>query len=137
MPEQTTWLIGAAEHCDFVFDVPTVSGEHCIISLDDSRYSLTDLNSTNGTFVNGNQISSVQSVTPEDEICLGTITLFSWSLLGEKSSQRIIRIGRAADNDIVFDDPSVSLNHAQIISKASRNVIQDLCSTRGRYQFTG
>src|SRR5262245_32167782 len=45
---------------------------------------------------------------------------------------RTIRIGRAPDNDVVLDYPSVSTNHARIVQDgAGRLVIEDLGSTNG------
>ncbi len=131
MSDEKSWLIGAADNCDFVFDVPTVSGEHCRITKDQAGYLLTDLQSTNGTYVNGTRVQTSTIVTPDDEIRMGAVTLFPWSLVGEKPRQRIVRIGRSSTCDIVFDEPSVSLYHAQIISKDGQSIIQDLESTNG------
>lgn len=48
--------IGRHQHNDIVLEHPTVSGEHAVIAtiLDDSY--LEDLNSTNGSFVNGHRV---------------------------------------------------------------------------------
>ena len=44
--------IGRDASNDFVVDHPTVSSRHCRIEYQDGRYSIVDLGSTNGTFVN-------------------------------------------------------------------------------------
>jgi transcriptional regulator with GAF, ATPase, and Fis domain len=45
--------IGRAESNDFRLNDPAVSRQHCIIQQADGLYELTDLDSHNGTFVNG------------------------------------------------------------------------------------
>jgi pSer/pThr/pTyr-binding forkhead associated (FHA) protein len=44
-----------------------------------------------------------------------------------------VRIGRAPDNDIVIDDPTVSGAHAELRDEAGRWVVTDLGSTNGTY----
>ncbi len=46
--------IGRKEHCMVCIPNNTLSGEHCEIILRNGRLYLHDLNSTNGTFLNGN-----------------------------------------------------------------------------------
>jgi pSer/pThr/pTyr-binding forkhead associated (FHA) protein len=57
---------------------PTVSNIHCEIFIDDSGNKfLTDLNSTNGTFVNGKKIQNFVKLEKQDIIKLGN-TVFNW-----------------------------------------------------------
>jgi hypothetical protein len=44
-----------------------------------------------------------------------------------------VRIGRAPDNDIVIDDPTVSSAHAELRDEGGRWVVSDLGSTNGTY----
>jgi pSer/pThr/pTyr-binding forkhead associated (FHA) protein len=44
-----------------------------------------------------------------------------------------VRIGRAPDNDIVIDDPTVSSAHAELRDEGGRWVVTDLDSTNGTY----
>jgi len=48
--------IGRAPHNDLVIDSPGVSAEHAVIATVDNDYVLEDLNSTNGTQINGQPI---------------------------------------------------------------------------------
>ena len=48
--------IGRAPRADFVVDAALVSRIHCRLTLDDSGLGVEDLESTNGTFVNGRKI---------------------------------------------------------------------------------
>ncbi|MDE2294293.1 MAG: FHA domain-containing protein [Gammaproteobacteria bacterium] len=51
--------IGRAADCEIVVDGPSVSRQHALIHLDREGAVLEDLNSTNGTFVNGRRILRV------------------------------------------------------------------------------
>ena len=44
-----------------------------------------------------------------------------------------VRIGRAPDNDIVIDDPTVSSAHAELWDESGHWVVSDLGSTNGTY----
>jgi len=43
----------------------------------------------------------------------------------------VIRVGRAADNDVVLDYPMISEHHARILGSGRERVIEDLGSTNG------
>lgn len=45
----------------------------------------------------------------------------------------MIRIGKADDNDVVFDDPHVSRYHARLIKQEGAWLLEDLSSTNGTY----
>jgi pSer/pThr/pTyr-binding forkhead associated (FHA) protein len=52
--------MGRAPRADFVVDTPLVSRVHCRFTLSESdELELEDLNSTNGTFVNGEKVTKV------------------------------------------------------------------------------
>jgi pSer/pThr/pTyr-binding forkhead associated (FHA) protein len=53
----------------------TVSERHASIKWDKSSYKITDLRSTNGTFVNGRRVSGVTILKPGDKIRLGKFVL--------------------------------------------------------------
>jgi len=81
-----TWVIGAAPHCDIVVDAPTVSGTHCRLTRRDGDYSLEDLGSTNGTFVNGTRIGAQVAVTRSDQVFLGARVPLPWPVLPDSPS---------------------------------------------------
>ncbi len=49
--------VGRAPRADFVVDAPLVSRLHCRLTLQDDGVLVEDLESTNGTFVNGQRVS--------------------------------------------------------------------------------
>ena len=63
-------MIGKAESVDVKILLPTVSRVHAKIWRDEEQYYLRDLDSRNGTFVNGNQISGKNNcrILPGDEV---------------------------------------------------------------------
>ncbi len=53
--EKTT--IGSAVECDVQLDDEFVSKRHCSLHLEKNAYTITDLDSANGTFVNGRRVA--------------------------------------------------------------------------------
>jgi hypothetical protein len=69
------FMIGRAEGNDFKIDLNTVSKQHAkIVFSEDRTYTLTDLNSSNGTSVNGQKITSIK-LKSGDTIELGGIII--------------------------------------------------------------
>ena len=64
-PELT---VGRRSGCDIRLDFENVSGKHCVLQLINGLWSVRDLGSTNGTSINGAQLSSQQTIMPEDEL---------------------------------------------------------------------
>ena len=54
---------------------PTVSAAHSLVSLREGRWWVEDLNSRNGTYVNGARIVRPQTANPGDVIGVGRIQL--------------------------------------------------------------
>lgn len=69
--EKDVITIGALEDNDLVLDDATVSRNHCSISIRDDEYIIVDLDSTNGTFVDGVRIREAW-LRPDMRIRLGT-----------------------------------------------------------------
>ncbi len=68
---KNTIFIGRSQENDLVLPVPSVSKRHARLLIKDGRYVIMDLNSTNGTFVNGRQINGPLVVKPNDIISIG------------------------------------------------------------------
>jgi pSer/pThr/pTyr-binding forkhead associated (FHA) protein len=70
--------IGRLPSNDIVLNDPTVSKYHAILRIDKAGVTLTDLNSTNGTFVNGNRVEDSIQLNELDIVKLGLV-LFDWN----------------------------------------------------------
>lgn len=67
--------VGRATSADIVVIEPEISREHFVLSLGSGGYSIQDIGSTNGTMVNGEQLTGPRLITMEDIIQIGkTIT---------------------------------------------------------------
>lgn len=69
--------IGRAEHCDMILDDPTVSREHALVQHQSGFFSLRDLGSSNGTFLNGKRlvVGASSSIRSGDRIKIGKVML--------------------------------------------------------------
>ncbi|MGI8714839.1 MAG: FHA domain-containing protein [Solirubrobacteraceae bacterium] len=67
-------LVGRHPVCDIVLDDLSVSRRHARLRFRDGRWVLQDLESTNGTLVNGESVGRCQ-LRPGDEVHLGDVRL--------------------------------------------------------------
>jgi pSer/pThr/pTyr-binding forkhead associated (FHA) protein len=61
-------VVGRRPTCDVCLDFENVSGKHCVLRFMNGFWHARDMGSTNGTFVNGQKISSDQVLMPEFEL---------------------------------------------------------------------
>ena len=60
-------VIGRAENCDIVLRFANVSSRHCLLTLRDGYWIVTDLDSRNGTKINGSRVTR-KRIDPEDRL---------------------------------------------------------------------
>ena len=65
-------VIGRKSDCNIILKDSQVSGHHCSVTRRGGSFYVTDMGSTNGTIVNGIQISSETELKSGDLIMLGT-----------------------------------------------------------------
>ncbi|MCP2239380.1 FHA domain-containing protein [Thermoanaerobacterium thermosaccharolyticum] len=63
--------IGRADDCDIVVENPYVSSKHAMIRKKGKKFVIQDLNSTNGTYVNGKRVKNIARIKNNDVIKLG------------------------------------------------------------------
>lgn len=74
--------LGGAAPADIVLDIPTVSSRHCSLKVEENGVIVTDLESTNGTSVNGEDLKagSPTKVEPGSVIVFGDSHLAAFTL---------------------------------------------------------
>lgn len=142
-----SFTIGRSLENDMVLDDPAVSNRHCMIQLAGGDIRLVDLNSANGTIVDGNRIAGSVSLNSGSKIEVGRarITFFSETVPGQRLiitgpdmeettlilGEETLAVGRVASNDLVLSHSGVSNFHMQITSVDKGYRVQDLGSTNG------
>ena len=66
--------VGRATRADFIVDAPLVSRLHCRLTAGAAELEVVDLESTNGTFVNGERVSRAL-LKRGDRLCVGRVEM--------------------------------------------------------------
>jgi ABC-type multidrug transport system ATPase subunit/pSer/pThr/pTyr-binding forkhead associated (FHA) protein len=145
-------VVGREEPADIVLPYPMVSTRHLELRLSKGGLQIRDLGSTNGTFVDGHQVTPRVWVSAGQSLCLGSFKIpparlsawlaelqFTPSQVRERLATAsvpkdgAIVLGRAPDCDVVVDAAQVSWHHARIISKQGEWTVLDLGSANGTF----
>jgi pSer/pThr/pTyr-binding forkhead associated (FHA) protein len=70
---QPEFLIGRGADCDLRLRTRSVSRHHCLIRLGTDEAFVTDLGSSNGTYLNGQPVRSQSTLHTGDELQVGSI----------------------------------------------------------------
>ena len=70
---QKDTIVGRRRDCDLRILSAEVSRRHCVLSIDDGYVNVEDLDSINGTFVNGSRVVGRQVVRPGDHLQIGPL----------------------------------------------------------------
>jgi ABC-type multidrug transport system ATPase subunit/pSer/pThr/pTyr-binding forkhead associated (FHA) protein/ABC-type multidrug transport system permease subunit len=142
LPVEATLEFGRDPSCAVPLDDERVSWRHLRIEPHDGQLALHDLDSKNGTFLNGRRMDPGPVYVGVDALVQvgGTRARLRRALLdgheGQGSFRRIpirgrtLRIGRAPDNDVVLEEPNVSWHHAELRSGSTPTIV-DLGSRNG------
>lgn len=69
-------VIGRSSYCTLVLEHPSVSRVHASIRLIEGKLELTDLGSSNGTFVRGVRIKEPTIVEPSGDVRVGSLPIW-------------------------------------------------------------
>lgn len=149
--------IGRAPENSIPIDDNEASRFHCSIKPDAGGYVVFDMNSTNGTFVDGVKVSGSQVLQSGDIVKVGNtefafeiriqeavesltmkaIARVVWDEGGQAKMQNIqsegMTIGRSSENDLPLIDLDVSRIHCKIVPHKTGFIVVDLDSTNGTY----
>ena len=93
-------IIGRADDCDIAIDNLAISRHHAILEKRDNIFTINDLDSNNGTFVNGQIINEATDLNFGDEIGIGKhVLVFDSHARKAKSLQTPQTAGIQADMD--------------------------------------
>ena len=129
--------VGRSSSMDETVNDVNVSRRHCqIIQHDNGKYSVVDLGSFNGTYVNGHRIIGEERLVYGDVVRIGN-TVLRWEEFFNPCNNRLrtISIGRGGKNDLnMAHDKNVSQTHCQIVCfDDGTYAIEDLGSKNGTY----
>jgi ABC-type multidrug transport system ATPase subunit/pSer/pThr/pTyr-binding forkhead associated (FHA) protein/ABC-type multidrug transport system permease subunit len=134
--------IGRDPACGLPIEDERASWRHLRISTEDGEVELVDLESKNGTFVNGRRIDSgPMRITADALIQLGGTRARLRRVSPPAADElgrfrrvpihgRLLRIGRAPDNDVRLEEPNISWHHAQLRPGGPPTIV-DLGSRNG------
>jgi pSer/pThr/pTyr-binding forkhead associated (FHA) protein len=79
--QNNTITVGRSHKNDVILNLPYVSEHHLQLFRDkDGNIFITDLDSAEGTFINGVRLNGIALLNPKDKVKLGT-ELFQWNTL--------------------------------------------------------
>ena len=84
----TVTIIGRKHDCDLCIPLMGVSRRHCEINQDNGRLKIRDLDSRNGTYLNGKKVSE-SLINPGDRVSVGPLD-FTVSLKEQPDKQQQI-----------------------------------------------
>ncbi|MGW2402178.1 FHA domain-containing protein [Kitasatospora sp. NPDC001664] len=146
---------------EIVFSDPRVSWHHAVLHVDGDHWALDDTGSTNGTWASGERVSHLD-LAPGSTLRFGSAQDGPYATLAalpeptrtvrapsaltritgsyrpptrvQRLPERVVRIGRSEDNDLVLDDLSVSRHHAELRARPDgRYEIADVGSHNGTF----
>lgn len=134
--------IGRDPACDLPVEDERASWRHFCLTVESGDVFLRDLDSKNGTYLNGQRVGDGPSrISSEALVQFGSTRVRlrrKTAPVGEKLGSfrrvpiqgRLLRIGRAPDNDVCLEEPNVSWHHAQL-RPGNPPTLEDLGSRNG------
>ncbi|MBZ0303793.1 MAG: FHA domain-containing protein [Anaerolineae bacterium] len=110
--EKDAVVIGRGEESDLTLDERQISRQHIRIFKDSSKYFVEDLESKNGTWLNGNQFKGIRQLSDGDEIHLALVV-------------RIQFVGSGATAPLPFEPPMSIGGRLRLDREARRVFIDD------------
>ncbi len=75
LQENQSVVIGRSRDCELPIAAPEASRRHCEITHEGDQFLVKDLDSTNGTFVNGEPLLAPRTLRPGDRIEIGNFAI--------------------------------------------------------------
>ncbi len=104
-------IIGRSPDCDIAIDNTAISRKHASIEFKDGEYFLTDLQSSNGTFLNGERIQEPQVLKPGDSIGIAKFNLI-FQETPQAEVQKLMSDGADLEATVVVDAEKMAQSFA-------------------------
>lgn len=146
------FTVGRSETADIQLHSDVISRIHAYITkTGENKYSISDNNSLNGTFINGRPISDETVISGDDTIKIGKFKFKindyindaqaveqkfaekGINLIDKLKQKNEIIIGRGAEADIIINDNLVSRKHTKVTLENGKYFVSDLTSTNGTF----
>ncbi|APZ94790.1 FHA domain-containing protein [Fuerstiella marisgermanici] len=87
-------VIGRGADCNLRLSAPQVSRRHCFLRISEDSATVTDLESSNGTYLNGQRLTSSKRYTLEDgaSLAIGPVQ-FTIRVLSEVLAPEVLEVG--------------------------------------------
>lgn len=108
--------IGRGAECDVTIDNTAISRRHVSLSLLNGVYFVSDLGSTNGTFVKGKKITTDEMVSSDEEIEFGKFRLVQAPDVVEAANLAC----SVASRDMDMEDATIFVNNSADKAQARR-----------------
>ncbi len=129
-------LLGRGPLADLELDDPAASRRHALITLRDGRCFLSDLESGNGTYLNGRRLTTPEALTDGDQLRLGS-TVFEFHERGDRGrDERSVSRVSILESDL--EDPgskSVILPLAGLRSHGATRFAEEVSRVQRRLDF--
>jgi pSer/pThr/pTyr-binding forkhead associated (FHA) protein len=148
--EQLPLTVGRHRTADIILSCPSVSRRHAQLDRLGGEYWITDLDSTNGTWVNGRRIADSHRLGEGDIVRIGdrdgnSVSLTFYSSSPQPASHTLSLgtldlgslpsyvLGRDPNCQVHLNHPTVSRQHARLDRTGSQHSIRDLGSDNGTF----
>jgi pSer/pThr/pTyr-binding forkhead associated (FHA) protein len=127
--------IGRGEGMDIVIENVSVSREQAEIRDDGRRWSVRDLGSVNGTFVNGERLTETRVLAPGDEISFGKFSLFFDRVLDTPAAPVTITPGEGRDRagTYMLTMEDIERIHHSVTTKRQPQLQWEIAGQRGNF----
>jgi CheY-like chemotaxis protein len=128
-PSRFPYLIGRGAECDLRLFDPSLSRRHCRLDWRQGRLVVEDLDSCNGTFVNGAEITAPRPLADGDSLWVGD-SLFAVRLFSEDGASVPRRVLVVEDDSDAADTLAIMLRRWGHEVEVAGDGIQALESAR-------
>ncbi len=111
-------ILGRHPECDIVLDSGAVSRQHARIQRVDDRFYIEDMQSRNGTYVNGRQIRQPQVLNDQDRITLCDVVLvFSDDPADKQATVSRSTVAGPQATAVMIDDEPVGEGNSTVMTR--------------------